>query len=294
MQIKDYQTKDVPNWCPGCGNYGIQAALKSALAKVGVPTHELVLATGIGCGSKINHWVKCYGFEGLHGRPLPVATGIKLANPSLTVVAIGGDGDGYGLGMGHFIHSMRRNINMTYIVQDNQIYGLTTGQTSPTSSTGTKSKSTPFGAIELPVNPIQLALASGATYIARGYAGDIPHLSGLIAGALRHPGFALIDVLQPCVTFNKVNTYDFFAKRVYKLEEDKSFNVAGVWLDGARFGIDKAFERAAEWDKRIAIGLFYKEERPTYEDGEVAYRGGGRPADVPEEVGIEEAMKGYR
>jgi len=279
MQIKDYQTADVPNWCPGCGNYGIQAALKSALASLHIPTHELVISTGIGCGSKINHWVKCYGFEGLHGRSLPVATGIKLSNPKLTVLAIGGDGDGYGLGMGHFIHSMRRNLDATYIVQDNQIYGLTTGQTSPTSTRGTKSKSTPFGAIEIPVNPISLALAAGATYVARGYAGDIQHLSGLIADAIAHPGFAIIDVLQPCVTFNKVNTYDFFNSKVYKLTENLSIN--------------EAFVKAQEWDPKIPIGIFYKEIRPTYESAESAYLNGSTPCEVPSEIDISLALKQF-
>jgi len=264
------KTREAPNWCPGCGNYGIQAALKNAIVELGLDTSSLTIATGIGCGSKINHWVKCYGFEGLHGRPLPVATGIKLANPSLTVLAIGGDGDGYGLGMGHFIHSMRRNLDITYIVQDNQIYGLTTGQTSPTSEKGTRTKSTPAGAIELPVNPIALALASGATYIARGYAGDLPHLTELISGAIAHHGFAIVDVLQPCVTFNKVNTYDFFASRVYKLEEE--------------MGLAAAFEKSHEWGDKIPIGLFYREERPTYEDEEVGFKGGSKPVDVPGEV----------
>jgi 2-oxoglutarate ferredoxin oxidoreductase subunit beta len=255
------------------------------MTELGLGSAGTVISSGIGCGSKIPHWVKCYGFEGLHGRPLPVATGIKLANPELTVFAIGGDGDGYGLGMGHFIHTMRRNLDMTYIVQDNQIYGLTTGQTSPTSNRGTKTKSTPAGAIELPVNPIELAIGAGATYVARGYAGDLKHLTSLIVGAVKHKGFSLIDVFQPCVTFNKINTYDFFNKRVYRLEDEKGFEPGS--------GVCDAIDRSREWGDKIPIGLFYRDERPTYEEQEIGLRE-GRPVDVPTEpVNVEEMVSSF-
>ena len=291
---KDLITKDKPNWCPGCGDYGVLVAVKNAMVELDLSPTSTAIATGIGCGSKINHWVKCYGFEGLHGRPLPVATGIKLSNPKLDVIAVGGDGDGYGLGMGHFIHAMRRNLNITYIVQNNQIYGLTTGQTSPTSERGTKTKSTPKGAIELPVNPIELAFASGATYIARGYAGDLPHLSKLIAEGIKHKGFALIDVFQPCVTFNKVNTYKFFQERVYKLEEDETFALAGSCGKsgdgpGGDCGVKEAIARSREWGDKIPVGLFYQDTRATYEDMEIGLQN-GRPVDVPAEVDIEELI----
>ena len=289
-ELKDLQTRENPNWCPGCGDYGVQAAVKGAMVEAGLKSSDVVISSGIGCGSKIPHWVKCYGFEGLHGRPLPVATGVKLANPALTVMAIGGDGDGYGLGMGHLIHSMRRNIDITYVVQNNQIYGLTTGQASPTSTKGVKTKSTPSGAIELPVNPIELGLASGATYIARGYAGDLPHLTSLIAGALKHRGFALIDVFQPCVTFNKVNTYDFFGKRVYRLEDDKSFVVA---KPGDEKAICEASRRGREWGDKIPIGLFYKEDRATYGDEEPGLADGSKPVDVSGVVDVEELMSSF-
>ncbi|MBT3864966.1 2-oxoacid:ferredoxin oxidoreductase subunit beta [Candidatus Peregrinibacteria bacterium] len=288
---KDLLTKDKPNWCPGCGDYGILTALKNVMVDLDLAPANTVVATGIGCGSKINHWVKCYGFEGLHGRPLPVASAVKLCNPDLNVVAVGGDGDGYGLGMGHFIHAMRRNLNMTYIVQDNQIYGLTTGQTSPTSDRGTVTKSTPSGAIELPVNPIELGFASGATYIARGYAGDLPHLTKLIADGISHKGFALIDVFQPCVTFNKINTYQFFQERVYKLEDDPTFKVAGPCGD-KECDVCDAIARSREWGDKIPIGLFYKEDRATYESEEIGLKD-GRPVDVPAEVGIEELMSEF-
>ncbi|MBT4366177.1 2-oxoacid:ferredoxin oxidoreductase subunit beta [Candidatus Peregrinibacteria bacterium] len=286
-ELTDLQTKTNPNWCPGCGDYGVQASVKGAIVKAGLKTSEVVISSGIGCGSKIPHWVKCYGFEGLHGRPLPVATGIKLANPELTVMAIGGDGDGYGLGMGHLIHSMRRNLDITYVIQDNQIYGLTTGQTSPTSEKGVRTKSTPEGAIEIPVNPIELGLASGATYIARGYAGNLPHLTSLIEGGLKHRGFALIDVFQPCVTFNKVNTYEYFNSRVYTLEDDESFVVAGPGDPDARC---EASRRGREWGDKIPIGLFYREERPAYGDEEAALKE-SKPVDVPDKVVDIEELK---
>jgi len=293
MEMKDLQTRQNPNWCPGCGDYGILAALKAALIELNFDIKNVVIVTGIGCGSKINHWVKCYGFESLHGRPIPVATGVKLANPDLKVIAIGGDGDAYGLGMGHFIHAMRRNLDITYIVQDNQVYGLTTGQTSPTSDRGTKSKSTPFGAIEVPVNPIDLAFGSGATFIARGYAGDLKHLTSLIVQGVKHEGFALIDTLQPCVSFNKINTYDFFNKRVYKLEEDKSYKMPFIDENGMfDTSIGDAMKRSREWNEKIPIGVFYKGFRPTYESSEIGLSE-GRPVEFDNDIDIEDLMAGY-
>lgn len=262
MKIEDLNTGVVSNWCPGCGNFGVYAALRQAVLDLGLDPANVVLATGIGCSSQINQWVRVYGFQSIHGRVLPAATGIRLANTDLTVIAVGGDGDGYGIGMGHFIHTMRRNLNLTYIVTDNQVYGLTQGQTSPTSLMGYKSKSTPSGVLEEPVNPLELALSSGATYIARGFAGDLPHLTKLISDGIAHRGFALIDVLQPCVTFNKVNTYQYFQERCYHLPD--SHDTADKCA---------AFTRASEkWDKKIPIGLFYRKEKKTYEDGEKVIR----------------------
>lgn len=255
-KIEDLNTRVSATWCPGCGNFGMWTALKQAITDLGLDAKDVVLCTGIGCSSQVNQFINVYGFQSLHGRVLPAATGVRLANTDLAVIAVGGDGDGYGIGMGHFIHSMRRNLNLTYIVTNNQVYGLTQGQTSPTSLKGFKSKSTPFGVIEEPINPLELALSAGATYIARGYAGDVPHLTKLIADGIAHKGFALIDVLQPCVTFNKVNTYEYFQKRCYRLEEaghDVSDKCA-------------AFTRASEkWDEKIPIGLFYRKDKPTYE-----------------------------
>ncbi len=211
--IIEFNTKERSQWCPGCGDFAIVAALKGALADLDIPLHQTVISSGIGCSGKIPHYLNTYGFEGLHGRSLPVASGIKLANHKLNVIAMGGDGDGYGIGSGHFVHVMRRNYDMTYIVHDNQIYGLTTGQASPTTQLGMKTKTTPHGVVEYPFNPLATAIMGGATFVGRAFAGDMLHLKAIMKEAISHRGVALLDVLQPCVTFNKLNTYDYFTKR---------------------------------------------------------------------------------
>ncbi len=256
LTVKDFDTCAKPDWCPGCGNFGIQAALKQALVNLGIEPANTVLVSGIGCGSKIAHWVDVYGLHTLHGRALPPATAVKFSNPNLTVVATGGDGDGYGIGMGHFVHATRRNVDMAYLVQNNMVYGLTKGQATPTSAQGYKSPSTPFGVIEESLNPIALALVTGATYVARGSAGDVTHLTKLIEGAIQHKGFALVDIFQPCVTFNKINTYAFFNQNTYKLENEKNYDTGNL-----KMAIDKALQT-----DKLPIGLFYKTERPTYEE----------------------------
>ncbi|MFH1056923.1 MAG: 2-oxoacid:ferredoxin oxidoreductase subunit beta [Candidatus Micrarchaeota archaeon] len=248
-------TKAPITWCAGCGDFGILNALKKTISDLNLPPEKVAVFSGIGCGADTPEWINVYGFHTLHGRPVPVASGAKLANHDLTVIAVSGDGDGYGIGMGHLIHAMRRNIDMTYLVYDNGLYSLTTGQASPTAEKGTATKSTPNGVIETPVNPMVLAIAGGCTFVARGFAGDLIHLSGLIAEAIKHRGFALVDILQPCVTFNKINTYQYYLKRVYKL--------------GSKYDPTdkkKAFEKAEEWGDRIPIGVLYKEERSTYAD----------------------------
>ncbi len=256
MKPTDYNTPTWVQWCPGCGNFGILMALKNAMARHDLKPHETVIVSGIGCHGKIPHYLNAYGFETLHGRPLPVATGVKLANRDMKVLAFSGDGDGYGIGTCHFIHTMRRNIDLTYIVHNNEIYGLTTGQTSPTSEHGFISGSTPHGAIEYPINPIALALSDHATFVARGFAGEVKHLEELIYKGIAHRGIALIDILQPCVSFNKINTYEWFQERVYKLEDDGH--------DPS--DLNAARTKAFEWGKRIPIGLFYQIKRPTYGD----------------------------
>lgn len=256
----DYSVKEKSQWCPGCGDHAIAGALRGALAELNIPPEQAVISSGIGCSGKMPHYVRCYGFEGLHGRTLPVASGIKLANHKLTVVAVGGDGDGYGIGSAHFVHIMRRNYDLTYIVHDNQIYGLTTGQASPTSQLGMKTKTTPFGVVETPFNPIATAITGGATFVARSFAGDMAHLKEMVKQAVAHRGFALVDVFQPCVTFNKLNTYEFFMKRIYKLQD------AGHDVTSREKALAKAFESFDSNFEKLPIGVFYKVEKPTYED----------------------------
>ncbi len=280
-EVAIYKSEVKPTWCPGCGDFGVLNAFLKAVTELNLDPKNLVVVSGIGCSSNFPHFVKGYGFHGIHGRIIPVATGIRLANPELTVVGAGGDGDGYGIGMGHFVHAMRRNIDITYIVMNNAIYGLTTGQASPTSEKGMVTKSTPEGVIEWPVNPIATALSSGATYISRGFSGDPNHLANLIKGGIQHKGFSLVDVFSPCVTYNKQNTYTWFRERVYRLE-DEDFDPSDM---------AGAYEKAHEWGERIPIGLFYKtDEKPTYEEEEPALKMGPlvrQPLGVSKEQGEE-------
>jgi 2-oxoglutarate ferredoxin oxidoreductase subunit beta len=268
-------------FCPGCGDFGVQAALNKAFMDLKIDKSNIVMVSGIGCSSSMPQVFGVYGIHSLHGRLLPVASGVKLANSKLTVVGVGGDGDGYGIGSGHFIHTARRNLDITYVVMNNEIYGLTTGQASPTSLRGAKTKSTPFGDIENPINPISLAIAAGATYVARGFSGDPMHMAELIKNGILHKGFALIDVFSPCVTFNKLNTYEWFKSRIYRLDKEGH--------DPSDIG--KAMQRAMEtevtnWEK-VPIGLFYKKEGETYEDSDIVLKNGplaGQPAPSKENV----------
>src|SRR6266403_2921213 len=205
LTIKDFKGKAEPDGCPGCGDFGVLTALKRALAELDVRPHQAMVISGIGCSSNLPGYVSTYGMHTLHGRALSVATGAQMANHELKIIVTGGDGDGYGIGGNHFVHSMRRNIDVTYIVMNNQIYGLTTGQVSPTSVKGMNTKSTPFGSVENPLNPIPLAIAAGATYVARGFTGQQKQLVELIKGGVQHRGFSLIDAFSPCVTFNHEN-----------------------------------------------------------------------------------------
>ena len=256
VTLNDLRTPKTNTWCPGCGNFGILMAFKNALIELGIEREDTVLVSGIGCHGKMVNYVNINGFHGIHGRVLPLATGIKLASPHLNVVGFAGDADQYNEGWGHFAHSIRQNIDMTLIVHDNMVLGLTTGQATSTSQQGFKSKSTPFGVIPPMLNPIAHALVSNGTFVARGFSGDMLHLKGLIVEAIRHRGFAFIDVFQPCVTFNYLNTYDWFLQRVYKLEEE-NHDVTNH---------KKALEKALEWGDQIPIGIFYKKERPIYRD----------------------------
>lgn len=258
LSANDYNSGRKPTWCPGCGDFGIWAALKNAFVELSLGPSDMVIVYGIGCHGNMYDTMKANNFEGLHGRPLPLASGIKMANHKLPVFAISGDGDALGEGGNHFLHACRRNHDITYIVHDNQVYGLTTGQASPTSPRGFKTKASPEGSIDYPLNPLTLALSAGAGFVARGFAGDIPFLTELIKRAYNHKGFSVLDVLQPCVTFNHVNTYQFYRQYGYKLEH----------IYGPHDKV-KAFEKALEWETtgKIPIGVFYEEEKATHEDG---------------------------
>jgi 2-oxoglutarate ferredoxin oxidoreductase subunit beta len=249
VALSDLKGKVDPDWCPGCGDFGVLAAVQKALVELQIPNHNVVTISGIGCSSNFPGFINTYGMHTLHGRALAVATGIKLANHDLTVMVTGGDGDGFGIGGNHFMHTMRRNVDLLYIVMDNQIYGLTTGQTSPTSRLGMKTKSMPFGNLEAPVNPIALALASGATFVARGFSGDQKHLTDLIKQGIQHKGFSFLDVFSPCVTYNHDNTYQWFRPRVKRLEDDAGYDTSN-WM--------AAMEKSWLWGDEIPIGKFFE------------------------------------
>jgi 2-oxoglutarate ferredoxin oxidoreductase subunit beta len=229
-------------------------AVKRAIIQLNLNKEEVVTVAGIGCHGKITDYIKTNSLHAIHGRVLPPATAIKLANPELTVIGFAGDGDAYNIGLGHFPHAARRNIDITYMVHNNLVYGLTTGQTSPTSREGYESKSTPRGAFPPAINPLTTALTSHATFVARGFAGDMHHLTDIMKEAINHKGFALLDIFQPCVAW--YNTYDFFEERVYKLGE----------TDHDITDKKAAYEKAEEWGDNIPIGVFYTEERPTYQN----------------------------
>ena len=279
VTVKDFKGKADPDWCPGCGDFGVLTALKQALVELNLHPHKVMTISGIGCSSNLPGYVSTYGMHTLHGRALAVATGAQLANHDLKIIVTGGDGDGYGIGGNHFVHSMRRNVDLTYIVMNNQIYGLTTGQISPTSTKGMKTKSTPVGSVENPIFPVSLAIAAGATYVARGYTGQVKHLVDLIKGGIQHKGFALIDAFSPCVTFNLDNTHEFFKHRTKKLED--------MGHDPTDFAA--AIQKSYEWGDEIPIGLFWKrEDLPSLDQLEPILDEGGplarRPLGVSPEV----------
>lgn len=252
--LDDYKGQE-PAWCPGCGNFSILKVFKEALVELDIEPHQLAVVSGIGQAGKFPHYIRCNTFNGLHGRSLPVATGIKLANHEMLVIAVGGDGDGYGEGGNHLIHAMRRNIGIKVFVHDNQIYGLTKGQASPTSMEGMITKNQPFGVLSEQFNPMAVAVALDCSFVGRGYSGDPEHLKELMKSAMSHKGFSLVDILQPCVSFNKINTYEWYGKRVYRLgpEHDPEDRTS-------------AFARALEWGERIPIGIIYRNNRQTFEE----------------------------
>jgi 2-oxoglutarate ferredoxin oxidoreductase subunit beta len=253
VSIEDYGQYETA-WCPGCGNFSILKAVKQGLVDSAIAPHEVLMVSGIGQAAKAPHYLNANVFNGLHGRALPVATGAKLANPDLRIIVESGDGCNYGEGGNHFLAAIRRNIDLTLIVHNNQIYGLTKGQASPTSEEGMVTKAQPEGVASLSFNPVSVAVAMQASFVARGFSGMIEHLAGLIKEAIAHEGFALIDVLQPCVSFNKVNTFAWYKKRCYALPDDYD---ATDW--------HTAMQTAVEWGDKIPLGIIYRNQRSSFE-----------------------------
>ncbi|MFA6001263.1 MAG: 2-oxoacid:ferredoxin oxidoreductase subunit beta [Thermoleophilia bacterium] len=253
-ELDDYKGQK-PSWCPGCGNYSLLKTFKEAMVELGLEPHQIIMVSGIGQAGKLPHYTKGNTFNGLHGRTLPVASGIRLANHDMHVIAIAGDGDCYGEGGNHLLHAMRRNNNINIFVHDNQVYGLTKGQASPTTQEGTVTKTQPFGVLLEPLNPMALAVAMDASFVARGFTGDGAFLKELMVKALQHKGFALLDILQPCISYNRINTLSWYRERVYRIGEDHD--------PGDR---DAAFRLAQEFGERIPTGVVYRQNRPVLED----------------------------
>lgn len=252
--LTDYENKVPIAWCPGCGNFAILNALKQALVELAKQPHQVLLVSGIGQAPKLPHYLRCNAFVGLHGRSLPVATAAKVSNHELTIVVVGGDGDCYAEGGNHLLHAIRRNPDITLLVHNNQVYGLTRGQASPTCERGVVTKIQTHGVLLSPLNPLALAVSQDASFVGRGYAGEGDHLKDLIKKGILHPGFALIDILQPCVSFNHRHSYDWYQERVYMIghaydPHDKT----------------AAFLKAQEWGDKIPLGIIYTKERPTFE-----------------------------
>jgi 2-oxoglutarate ferredoxin oxidoreductase subunit beta len=276
LELKDFRTKVHNDWCPGCGDFGILNAVQMALFELKLEPHQVAIFSGIGCSGKTPHFVNTYGVHTLHGRTLPIATGAKLANRALTVVAVGGDGDGYGIGAGHFVNTGRRNLDFTYVVHNNGVYGLTKGQASPTLVKGLRTKSMPAPAIVEGINPLAMAISAGYTFVARSYALDVRHLKETLKAAILHRGSALVDVLQTCPTYNDINTKEWYAgtdlttkaPRLFRLEEMGYDGVVKDPSDSDDVNNKKgeAIAKSFEWGEKIPIGLFYKIEQPTFED----------------------------
>jgi 2-oxoglutarate ferredoxin oxidoreductase subunit beta len=271
-KIEDYKSEEKPTWCPGCGDFGVLNALYNAMRAKGWAPEEIVLVSGIGCSSRLPFFAATYGFHGVHGRTMPIATGIKVANPNLKVLAVGGDGDAFAIGGNHFLHAARRNLDVAYVIMDNAIYGLTKGQTSPTSSVGFVTKSTPRGNPDQAVNPLELALAAGATFVARGFSGKPKELAELVVKGIDHNGFAFIDVYSPCPTFNKVNTFKYYREEVADLPKDH---------DPTSY---EAALRLAMSQDPLYLGIFYQAPQSTSFEDHVRSQQSGSEADAPQVI----------
>ncbi|MFL0247884.1 2-oxoacid:ferredoxin oxidoreductase subunit beta [Candidatus Clostridium stratigraminis] len=265
LDINLFETQEECAWCPGCGDFAILAALKQTLAELDIKPHEIVMSSGIGQAAKTPHYINVNGFNGLHGRAVPPAVGIKLANKDLKVIINSGDGDSYGEGGNHLLHNIRKNIDITHFVHDNQIYGLTKGQGSPTTDKGQKTSMQLDGTMVDAFRPLAFAITAGATFVARSFSGDKEHLISIMKQAILHKGYSLVDILQPCVTFNHVNTFKWYKENTYKLEDnyDPTNKADGL-------------KKAMEWDKGIPLGVIYKEERAEYTDS-LSYITKGQP-----------------
>lgn len=256
VTMEDYAAASTIAWCPGCGNFGILRAVRKALVSLQIEPYQVLMVSGIGQAGKFPHYTRCHVLNELHGRPIPAATAAKIVNPELTVIAISGDGDAYGEGGNHFIHSMNRNVDITYLVHNNQVYALTKGQACPTTDLGYTTRMNPQGAW-VSLRPLALAVACDCSFVARGFAGEVDHLAKLMEMGIKHRGFALIEVLQPCITWNNKNTFQWYKQRVYKLEGEVGYD------PGDRTA---AFNKALEWGDRIPIGVIYQKERPLFEE----------------------------
>jgi len=274
----EYKTNVYVDWCPGCGDFGITSAIQMALAELNLEPHKVVVVSGVGNAAKTPHFVKVNGVHTLHGRLLPFAMGIKVANPDLEVIGVGGDGDGLGIGAGHFVNAGRRNIDMTYLLFNNGVYGLTKGQASPTLPLGVQTKALPKPNINEAINPVALAITAGYTFVARGYSFDVIHLKNIIKQGIQHKGLALVECLQPCPTYNDINTREWYAgedrkdaagkpqSRLYKLEDEGFDPVVHDWSENFKKKV-AGMEKANEWGDRIPIGVFYQNPlEPAYQD----------------------------
>jgi len=253
FQSKDYKSELKPIWCPGCGDYGVLQALYRALAAIGRPPHEIAFISGIGCSSRIPGYTTAYGFNSVHGRALPIAQGVKLANPELLVIVAGGDGDGFSIGGGHVAHAVRRNVDLTYIVMDNQVYGLTKGQLSPTSPKGLETITSPMGSLEEPINPLLFVLAYGAGFVAQASPADMPGMTALIEEAIRYPGFSFVNIQSPCVTFGEddqqLKAHKAHMKSLASLGHDSTDQL-------------RAMDLARAYGKELYTGVFYRNPSP--------------------------------